>query len=186
MKNAFILHATDNTSQGNWYPWVKQQLENSGYNVWSPDLPHAEKPSIRRYNTFLLGNKEWKFDKDTLIIGHSSGAVAILGLLQAFPEGTIVDTCVLVGSFKDNLDWDALNDLFVDPFDFDTIKKRAKRFIFIHSDNDPYCPLDHAKYLSQKLNGKLQIVPGQKHFSIGTMGETYKEFPLLLELIQQK
>src|SRR5258708_27654173 len=78
MKNALILHATDNTSQGNWYPWLKGELEKKGYIVWCPDLPHAEKPSVRRYSKFIFGNKDWKFDKDSVFIGHSSGAVAVL------------------------------------------------------------------------------------------------------------
>lgn len=186
MKNALILHGTEGHSKENWFDWLKTELENNGYKVWVPDLPGADKPNIQRYNKFLFENKDWSFNKDTIIIGHSSGAVAILGLLQALPEKITVDTCYLVGAFKDNLNWDALNDLFLEPFDFELIKKKAKKFVFIHSDNDPYCPLEHAQYLSSKLDGELIVLPGQFHFSIGSAGEKYKEFPLLLDLILKK
>lgn len=165
MKNALILHGTDSNSSANWFPWLKNELEKKGYKVWVPDLPHAEKPNIERYNNFLLSNKDWVFDDESIIIGHSSGAVEILGLLQSFPEGTVVNTCILVGSFKDDLGWDSLKELFLKPFDFEKIKQHAKQFIFIHSDNDPYCPLQHAEYLSQKVNGKLIVIKGQGHFS---------------------
>lgn len=163
MKNALILHGTDGHSKENWFDWLKQELEEDGYKVWVPDLPGANKPNIERYNDFILANKDWLFDSDSIIVGHSSGAVAILGLLEALPEGVKVDTCYLVGAFRNDLKWDALKDLFIKPFDFAKIKTKTNKFIFIHSDNDPYCPLDHAKYLAKELGGELIVKEGQKH-----------------------
>lgn len=183
MKKALILHGTGGTSQDNWFPWLKAQLESNGYVVWCPDLPGAEKPNLQRYNEFIFANKDWEFDEDTIIVGHSSGAVAILGLLQALPEGTTVKACYLVGSFKNDLRWDALKDLFVEPFDFEKIKNKSQTWYFIHSDNDPYCPLEHAQYLHKKIGGDLIILPGQKHFSVGSFGESYRQFPYLLHHI---
>jgi predicted alpha/beta hydrolase family esterase len=176
VKNALILHGTDANSSANWFPWLKRELEQLEYKVWVPDLPHAEKPNIERYNSFLLSKKDWVFDSDSVIIGHSSGAVEILGLLQALPEKSIVNKCILVGSFRDDLGWDSLKELFIKPFDFEKIKGHARKFIFIHSDNDPYCPLEHAEYLSHKLNGKLILIKGRGHFS----GENV-EIPEILE-----
>lgn len=185
MKNALILHGTSGSSQHNWFPWLKKQLEDRGYEVWVPDLPGAEKPNVKRYNKFLLGNNKWQFDKNSIIIGHSSGSVAILSLLQHLPAEVKVDTCYLIGSFKDNLAREDLEDLFLEPFDFEKIKSKAKKFVFIHSDNDPYCPLEDAQYLAGKVAGELVVKKGQAHFSIGTAGEKYKEFPFLLELITE-
>jgi len=184
MKNALILHGTDGHSKENWFDWLKTELEKNSWKVWVPDLPGANKPNIKKYNKFLFANKDWEFNQESVLIGHSSGAVAILGLLQSLPMGKKIDTCYLVGSFRNNLDWDALDDLFLEPFDFDLIKTKANKFVFIHSDNDPYCPLEHAQYLSEKLGGKLIVKSGQFHFSIGTAGEKYKKFPLLLRLIK--
>lgn len=185
MKNALILHGTGNNSRGNWFPWLKMELEKQGYEVWSPDLPGADKPNIKRYNDFILGNNRWVFNEKSVLIGHSSGAVAVLGLLQHLPKDTVVDTCVLVSSFKDNLGSKDFDGLFEEPFDFEEIKKHAKRFIFIHSDNDPYCPLDHAKYLSKKLGGKLIIKKGQGHFNL-EKGKEYRQFPFILKLLESK
>lgn len=183
MKNALILHGTEGHSKENWFSWLGDELEKKGWEVWVPDLPQADKPNISRYNKFIFSNPDWKLNSESTLIGHSSGAVAILGLLEALPHNTQVDTCYLVGAFKNNLDWDALDDLFIKPFDFELIKKKAKRFVFIHSDDDPYCPLEHAQYLSEKLGGELIIKKGQKHFSVGSYGEKYREFPFLFETI---
>jgi len=183
MKNVLILHGTNNNSQGNWFPWLKKELEKRDWSVWVPDLPRADKPNIKRYNRLIFSNKNWPFNQDSVIIGHSSGAVAILGLLQALPKSTQVNTCILVGTFNDDLGWEALDELFTEPFDWKKIKTKAKKFIFIHSDDDPFCPLAHAKFQAKKLNGQLIIKKGQKHFSISPGGPKYKKFPFLLGLL---
>jgi hypothetical protein len=178
MKNALILHGTNASSSDNWFPWLKKELEKKEYKVWVPNLPHAEKPNIDRYNKFIFTNKDWIFDSDSIIIGHSSGAVEILGLLEAFPDDIVIDKCFLVGSFMDDLGWDSLKELFLKSFDFEKIMRHSIEFIFIHSDNDPYCPLEHAEYLSKKLNGKLILIKGQGHFS----GDNIEILEILEEL----
>lgn len=183
MKNALILHGTEDNSKKHWFPWLKQELENLGYDVWVPDLPNAEKPNIEKYWKHV---KNFNFNEESILIGHSSGAVAILGFLERLPKNVKVKTSYLVGSFKDNLDWDALDELFIKPFDFGKIKNSCEKFAFVHSDDDPYCPLEHAEYLSQKVNGELIILKAQKHFSIGTAGEKYIRFDKLLDLIKIK
>jgi hypothetical protein len=46
-----------------------------------------------------------------------------------------------------------LSELFDVPFDFELIKKKAKKFIFIHSDDGPYVPLVQGEYLAEKVGG---------------------------------
>lgn len=183
MKNALILHGTGNDSKGNWFPWLKNELESGGWKVWVPDLPNSNTPNIKEYNDFIFSNLDWQFNKESIIIGHSSGAVAVLGLLQDLPDNIVIDNCILVSSFKDSLGAKELEGLFEEPFDFENIKKHAKKFIFIHSENDPYCPLEHAKYLSKQLSGELIVMKGQKHFNLEASPE-YKKFPELLEIVE--
>ncbi len=182
MKNALILHGTSNNHQGNWFPWLKKELKKRGYQVWVPDLPSSDKPNAKIYNKFLLGNKDWKFNRESVIVGHSSGAVEILSLLQNLPHDVVVKKCIFVGVFKDNLGEEIFDGLFEEPFAFKKIKKHANEFIFVHSDNDPYCPLGHAQYLSRELGGKLIVKKGQGHFNL-ERGPQYRKFPFLLKLI---
>jgi predicted alpha/beta hydrolase family esterase len=188
MKNAIILHGTGGSPDGNWFPWLKKELEKKGYSVWVPELPGNDYPNRKTYTEFLLKNAP-EIDSSTIIIGHSSGAVAILGLLQALPKDSTIKAAYLVAGFKDNLRWvdkkgkHVLGGLFEDDYDWTAIKKKAGKFILIQSDNDPYVPMSHGSYLSIKLDGALTINPKQKHFSIETKGDEYKEFPFLLEMI---
>lgn len=182
------MHGTDADHTYNWFPWLKTELEKIGYEVWVPDLPRADRPNIQRYNDLLL-SRGWDF-QDNLIVGHSSGSVAILGLLQALPDDTTIDTAVLVGSFTKRLpesdpSWDMLRELFDKPFDFEAIKRKAQHFIFVHSDNDPYCPLEQARELHSKVGGEFVLLPGLGHFT-QKLDPRLDKFPELLDVIKKK
>ena len=181
MKNVLILHGTSSDSLQNWFPWLKNELENRGIKVWVPNLPLADKPNIERYKQYIF--ERWKLNKDSIIIGHSSGAVAALGILQYLPVELQIDKTILVAGFKDSLGRDDLKGLFFRPLDFEKIKSHCKKFILIHSDNDPHVPLAHGQFLTGQLNGELVILDGQKHFNVLTMGTDYLKFPQLLEYI---
>lgn len=182
MKNVLILHGTENTSQGNWFPWLKGELEKRDYAVWCPDLPKADHPDLKRYSNYIFGNNDWYFDKNSIIVGHSSGGVAALKLLQQLPKGVIIDRCITAGAFINTHGWENIKGLFAEPFDFEVIKSHARNFIIFHSDDDPYVPLEDGKMLSNALNGELIIMQGQGHFNL-EKGPQYKRFPELLEKI---
>jgi predicted alpha/beta hydrolase family esterase len=80
------------------------------------------------------------------------------------------------------LGWSTLGGLFEKPFDFEKIKEHSQKFLSIHSDDDPYFPLEHAQFLASRLDGELKLIPGQKHFSEET-DPKYTEFPALLEIL---
>ena len=72
---------------------------------------------------------------------------------------------------------------FIKPFDFAKIKSHCKKFILIHSDNDPYVKPYHAKYFANKLEIGSILMGGKKHFNLEA-GEDFKRFPQLLSLIK--
>jgi uncharacterized protein len=169
VKNALILHGTGGSSQENWFPWLKVELEKREYRVWVPDLPQADRPDAKQWTEFLLANPDWAFNEDSIIIGHSAGAVEIFALLQSLPEGTQINLAILVAAFTEDLatqsNWSELTGLFTTPFAFDTIKRRARQFVFVHSDNDPYCPVEYARDLATLTGGQLVLLPDRQHFS---------------------
>lgn len=184
MKNAIILHGNDNTPEGNWFRWLEKELQDRGYEVWLPQMPDSHLPNTDKYNRLLL-NHGFDFNSETILIGHSSGAVAILHLLQELPEDVKTKAAFLVGAFKGEEGVASRREFFPKPFDFEKIKSRCGKFVFIHSDNDPYCPLSDAEFLSKKLGGELVVKQGQGHFNLET-GPQYKQFPLLLDLIEKE
>lgn len=214
MKNALLLHGTGDSPESHWYPWLKSELEKRGWKVVAPALPDSAHPDAARWNAAALASG-WKPDGDSVVIGHSAGAVEILRLLPELPEGTRIKAAVLVSAFDEDLSrhlvrnlfavpfaWKmlpiqvgfsyllmrgtaSLSGMFRTPFDFDAIRKHAERFVFVHADDDPYCPLPGAKYLSEKLGGEFVLLRGGKHFSVSTAGERARRFPELLEIVEK-
>lgn len=181
MKNALIIHGVGGYPEENWFMWLKEKLERKGYKVWLPQLPNCDRPDVDLHNKFLLSG-EFDFNNETILIGHSSGAVETLSLLDNLPYGKKIKKAILVAGFIDNLNREALDGLFIHKFNYDNIKSKVDEIVLVHSDDDPYVPLEHGKFLKKVLNAKLIIKKGQKHFSIGSFGKKYKEFPLILEL----
>lgn len=187
MKNALILHGAGNNSKGNWFPWLKNELENKGYNVWVPDLPNSNEPIKSAWLNTIFSNKEWVFDENSLIIGHSAGATLVLRILENLPDNVKINKTVLVsgvielGTNPDHFIYK--QSMVADSFDWEKIKRSAKHFYFIHSDNDQYeCGDDQGKIMHDHLGGELIIKKGERHFNLEN-GPQYKQFLFLLTLI---
>jgi len=82
MKNTIILHGTLGSPDGNWFKWLKNELETKKSQVWLPMLPHAEQPSLKDWAEYVHANCPFAIDEETLIVGHSSGAILALILAQ--------------------------------------------------------------------------------------------------------
>jgi len=180
MKNALILHGTNGTPQHNWFPWLQQELEARNYRVWVPELPGADKPNIERYNAFIF--PQWTFNDESVLVGHSSGAVALLGILRALPKSTVISRAILVAGFVDNLGREDLDELFIEPFSWKQIRQKVRDIILFHSDNDPYVPIPHGEKLRDYLGANLILMKGQGHFNASS-DPKYRTFPALLEKI---
>jgi len=65
------------------------------------------------------------------------------------------------------------------------MRRHAAKMLFVHGDDDPYVPLDHARYLAEQTDGELIVLPGQGHFNLEKSAE-YRRFPVLLGLILER
>jgi len=183
MRKAVILHGTDANPEANWFPWLKQKLESEGYDVWVPELPGNHAPDREVYGDFLF-DSDWDF-RDNIVIGHSSGAVEVLNMLMddRCPQ---VKLAVCVSAWDHGtpagMDVFQFENLFPkDGFDFEKIVDKSGTIEFFHGDDDPYCPIDQARYLAKNTGAGLTIIPSGKH-----LGENFVESHELWHVIQDK
>ncbi len=157
MKSALILISWYGTPKDNWSPWLKTELEKKGYQVSVPDLPTicSDRPDMEE----ML--KTLKVDKDTVVIGHSLGA--LLGLRLA--ERQKFNKLILVSGW----DFDDLTEehklFWPDKINHEKIKENVKEIIVIHSSNDPYTTAIAAEGMSKRLNAKFVLVSNGGHLS---------------------
>jgi uncharacterized protein len=180
-KNALILHGTLGSPDGNWFSRLKDELEKRGLEVWLPQLPHPEQPSLKEEADFVHKNCPFPIDENTLVIGHSSGA--ILALILAQQNTQPIGAVAAVSVFHDNsLDWDPNTKLFDVDFEWSAIQQNARKLLFVHSDDDPYVPLEQAQYVADNCHAEIIVIPGQGHFNL-EKSPNYKAFPELLTLL---
>jgi len=181
--NVFIIHGAYGHPGENWFPWLKSELEKIGIATYVPKFPTPEKQTLDNwFRAFQY--YESLIHSGTIMVGHSLGPAFILNLLEKLDKP--IKAAFLVSSFiglLNNPDFDSINKTFTDrDFDFDKIKKNCSRFYIYHSDNDPYVPIEKAKYLAGVLDAEFKVVPNAGHFNEAA---GYKKFPLLFEDIKR-
>ena len=184
MKKAIILHGTMGSPEGNWFRWLESEFLERGFEVWVPQLPNPQQPSLAECSDFVQAECPFVIDENTLIVGHSSGS--ILAVVVAQKYNNKIGAIVCVSAFHDNsLGWDANNKLFDVQLNCDNVAKNVETRLFLHSDDDPYLPIEQGEFVAKACDGEFLVIPGQGHFNL-EKSESYKQFPLLLKLLQSR
>lgn len=173
MKNALILHGTGADPHSNWFDWLALKLSEKGYEVYVPQLPHTDSPDLTLNRRFIFAG-DFEFSPESIIIGHSSGAVLALKLLEMLPLGSHIDTAVMVGAYQPAD--------FIDKVRISMVQGKARRLIYVHGDNDPIAPLEEVRDLAKQTLGKLIVVPGAQHFSAQQSPE-HARLPELVDIL---
>ena len=156
----------DNVRAANWYAWLEGKLNDLPEfdEVILRDMP--DPIAARRYKWLPFLVDVCKADARTVVIGHSSGAVAAMRLL----ETTKLHGALLVSACHSDLGdagerasgyyppsggpwrWSAMRD------------NCGGNLRVLHSDNDPFIPLDEARHVADSIGCPLQVEPGRSHF----------------------
>lgn len=182
MKKAFIFHGTGAGKYDHWFPEIKKKLESEDVEVIRPEFPTPEGQKLENWMK-VLDEQEAEIDEETVLIGHSTGAVFILSILEELEK--TVEASFLISGFKGKLgiEFDELNETFAEKdFDFEKIKSSSKEFYVFHSKSDPYVPLEKGAQLASDLSANLELVANAGHFNTES---GYTDFPELWRELQR-
>ncbi|KKU75413.1 MAG: hypothetical protein UY01_C0013G0003 [Candidatus Nomurabacteria bacterium GW2011_GWB1_47_6] len=183
MSNVFIFHGTEGHPQENWFPWLKEKLEEKGHKVFVPQFPSPPVVPAKIAEWFeVLKDYEKEINEDTVIIGHSLGGVFALRVLEKLEHP--VKAVFLVGApigVRPIRNYDRDSSFSGFDFDWQAIKRNAGHFVVFHSDDDPSVGLDNGRELSKNLGVPLSFVPNAGHFNTKA---GYTQFPELLEKLE--
>lgn len=182
MKNAILLHGLGDSPEAYWFPYIKNELEKKSYSVWAPELPEKDNPSLEVQLPYLL--KEGVFTKDTIIIGHSSGASIILSVLENIK--TPINKSILVSAFIERGGSRPAKIVKeVEEYDWEKVKQNAGSMVLINSDNDPWgCDDKQGRLILNRTGGTQIILHDEGHMGSTLHKQPYKKFPLLVKLIE--
>ncbi len=168
------------TNQDHWFPWVKIELQKLDLKVLSPNFPDPIKARAKYWLPYL--KNELKADKNTIIIGHSSGAVAAL----KYAEKNQLFGSILIGCNHTDLgdQFEKQSGYFNTPWQWSKIKQNQNWIIQFASIDDPYIPIKEPRFIHKKLNSDYHEYKDQGHF--GSPDQSKKQFPEIIKIIKQK
>lgn len=161
-----------------WYPYVKEALEKEGFEVIAKEFPDSVLAREKYWIPYL---EELKADENTILIGHSSGAIAAM----RYAENHKILGSILVGTYHTDLgiENEKISGYFDRPWNWEAIKKNQKWIAVFASLDDPWIPIEEPRFLNKMLNPDYFEYQDQGHFGQDLDKTT---FPELVDYIKQK
>jgi len=184
MKTVVMVHGWGGSPNGDWFQWMKSELEKKNFKVIVPEMPNTFFPTIKEWVAKL--NEIINPDKDTYLIGHSIGCQTVMRYLEQLPIQTKIGGVIFVAGWFNLSDgtWDEkytkeiAKQWIETPISFEKIKQHTNKFLAIQSDNDPYVPLEDKEIFKEKLNTKVVLLHNKGHMA---SEDGAKDLPELLK-----
>lgn len=179
MKVIFIPGNGGGGPGDNWFPFLKAELEKLKIEVIASEFPDNQLARASYWLPFL--KNDLKADEESVLVGHSSGAIAAM----RFAETNRLLGSVLVGSYHTDLGLptEKQSGYFDRHWDWASIKRNQKWIIQFAAINDPWIPIEEARFVHEKLNTDYYEFQDQGHF-----GGDYQKlvFPELLQALKSR
>ncbi|WP_419832888.1 RBBP9/YdeN family alpha/beta hydrolase [Endozoicomonas atrinae] len=166
------------TADMNWYISAEERLQEKGFNTIRETLldndiahEHIWIPHIRD----TLGA-----DQNSVLIGHSSGAIAALRYAEQYP----ITGSVLVSPYHThlNLKDEKAGGWFDRPWNWQKISENQRWIVQFSSVDDPWIPIEEAQYIHSKLNTEYFEFTDRGHF----LQTDIDDFPELVTALLEK
>lgn len=158
-----------------WFPYIKLELENLGLKVIARQFPDSDLAREIYWIPFL---KELKADENTILIGHSSGALAAM----RYAEKNQIYGSVLVGAMHTDLGYETetISGYYNRPFNWKNIKENQNWIIQFASTDDPFIPICEPRFIKDQLKSEYYEFNKQGHFN------DQIKFPELIAALKKK
>ena len=190
MNNYFILHGSFSNPFGNWFPWLRAEIEKtkpSGMEESICYVPHMPTGiEFQNYNNWENVIKPYLsaggININTTIFAHSISPIFICKFL--IKHNIRVKRLVFVCGFNNHFiegadDYNKVNEtMFCEGVE--KIKDLCDDITCIYSNNDPYVKFDVEKEFADKVSHKQIMIENGGHLNAES---GYTEFPLLKDFI---
>lgn len=153
MNTTLILHWWWGTSEENWLPWIKKELEFKADDLYIPNLPNTKDPVLDEQLEYLYVyangfNDAWNIVWHSLwcqlalhfIMNHNLKNIDVTLVAPSYPNIAEEWWEELFGSR-----FDILKKYYDREIDFEKFNKLWNRVTVFLSDNDPYINMENAK-----------------------------------------
>ena len=173
---AILIHGNGGcTAADGWLPWLERQLIALGVDVINHTFPDNVKARAEVWLPYL---ESLDADEDTILVGHSSGAVAAM----RYAETHRLLGSVLVSVCHTDLDdpFEAASGYYREPWQWHRIRENQQWTAIYHSTDDPLIPIAEARHVAAQLKCSYFEFTDRGHFVDS------REFPEALDYIRRK
>ncbi|MEO6238734.1 MAG: alpha/beta hydrolase [Vicinamibacterales bacterium] len=159
MKVILIHGNGGSTAADCWYPRVEQECAALGLTVVNQAFPDNVKARARFWLPHL---EDLGADENTILIGHSSGAVAAM----RYAETHRLLGSILVGVCHTDLgdSGEAESGYYNQPWQWPLIRKHQQWIAIYHSRDDPLVPVQEARFVAARLKCSYFEFRDRGHF----------------------
>jgi predicted alpha/beta hydrolase family esterase len=155
-----LIHGNGGSTAGDiWLPWLERELTRLGLEVTNRTFPDNVKARAEYWLPFL---GELGADENTILIGHSSGAVAAM----RYAETHRLAGSVLVGVCHTDLgdSGEAASGYYRAPWQWQRIRENQPWIGIFNSVDDPCIPVAEARFVAAQLRCKYFEFTDRGHF----------------------
>ncbi|GGE97200.1 RBBP9/YdeN family alpha/beta hydrolase [Mycetocola zhadangensis] len=157
-----VAHGYNAAPHRHWFPWLVEQFDPGVVTV--PALPNSTAPELEPW-VDTLAAAIGGVDDETILIGHSLGAITTLRVLERMPRPWRLRGLILVAGFVSSLpNLPKLDEFTAPPVDLATLAAHIEHRSVIGSDNDTTVAPAFTAELARGLEAPLTIVSGGGHF----------------------
>lgn len=176
IKIVFLPGNGNSNTYDNWFSYIKKELEILAINnieIIAAEFPDTDLARKSYWFSFL--KNDLKVDSQIILVGHSSEAVAAMRFAQEYP---ILGSFLIGAYYTDlNIEKEKLSGYFSYSWNWRKIRDNQRYISLFASQDDPWIPIEQARYIHKKLACEYHEFKNRGHF-----GGDYvkKEFPELL------
>ena len=164
MENYIVLHGSFGSKDGNWFPWLKSELEKNNYKVDVPQMPVGV--DNQNYDNWSMELDKLVVNENTTIIAHSIAPVFVCKYLinKKIKVKKLIFVCGFNNYLGINREYDTVNKpMFID--NLEDIKHYCDNIICFYSDNDPYVKFDVEKSFADIVSNEQYIIKNGGHIN---------------------
>ena len=182
MKNNYlIIHGSFGSPFGNWFPYLREEIEKRDGTVYTPDFPTGV--GYQNYENWSKLLKVYLdagiLNENTVIFAHSIAPVFVSHFLveHKVKVKRLIFVCGFNNYLGINEEYDNVNkSMYFDSLE--DVKKYSDEIICYYSDNDPYVKYEVEKEFADIVSMNQIVIPNGGHLNSES---GYEKFPELLK-----
>jgi pimeloyl-ACP methyl ester carboxylesterase len=167
LPRVILIHGNGGCTAGDfWLPWVERELSRDGLTVINRTFPDNVKARASYWLPFL---DELGADEHTILVGHSSGALAAM----RYAETHRLLGSVLVGVCHTDLGdtFERASGFYDVPWKWEKIRANQSWIAVFNSTDDPHIPIAEPRFVAARLRCSYFEFKDRGHFTDNTFPE---------------